>query len=84
LLKRINLKGYCSGSAQPQLTNASMENILVQLPNKDLIEDYNLIVVDLIEMADNLRIQNQKLKQSRDILLPRLMNGTLNITKNNI
>ena len=61
-----------------------MENILVQLPNKDLIEDYNLIVVDLIEMADNLRIQNQKLKQSRDILLPRLMNGTLNITKNNI
>ena len=78
-LKTINLKGYCSGSAQPQLTNASMDNILVQLPNKELIEDFNLIVVDTIEMADNLREQNQKLKESRDILLPRLMSGTINV-----
>lgn len=78
-LKTINLKRYCSGSAQPQLTNASMDNILVQLPNKELIEDFNLIVVDTIEMADNLREQNQKLKQSRDILLPRLMSGTINV-----
>ena len=78
-LKTINLKGYCSGSAQPQLTNASMDNILVQLPNKELIEDFNLIIVDTIEMADNLREQNQKLKQSRDILLPRLMSGTINV-----
>jgi type I restriction enzyme S subunit len=73
------LKGYCSGSAQPQLTNAAMDNINVVLPRKEIIVNYNDLVEININQADNLRLQNQKLKESRDILLPKLMNGTIDV-----
>jgi type I restriction enzyme S subunit len=78
-LKTINLKGYCSGSAQPQLTNAAMNNINVVLPSKESIKNYNDLVEINVTQADNLRLQNQKLKESRDILLPKLMNGSINV-----
>lgn len=80
-LRTINLKGYCSGSAQPQLTNAAMDNITVALPEKKLIESFNNLIEINITQADNLRLQNEKLKESRDILLPKLMNGTIKVSE---
>jgi type I restriction enzyme S subunit len=77
--KTLNLKSYCSGSAQPQLTNASMDNIMINLPKSDYVIRYNHICDKLIDQADNLRKSNQKLKESRDILLPRLMSGKINV-----
>jgi type I restriction enzyme S subunit len=77
LLKLAGLKSYCSGAAQPQLTNDAMKNLSVVLPSKNLIEQFNDIVMPSLEVADNLRVQNQNLREARDILLPRLMTGVI-------
>lgn len=76
-LKQLDLTRYCSGSAQPQLTNAAMMNVTVKLPSKNLLSLFSDFSNNNIEVADNLRIQNQLLKEARDILLPRLMSGMI-------
>lgn len=78
-LKSLNLKSYCSGSAQPQLTNASMNNLEMTLPSIDLIIDFKFKVFPIYDLIDKLYFQNQKLKEARDILLPRLMNRTIEV-----
>lgn len=78
-LKNLNLKSYCSGSAQPQLTNASMNNLEMTLPSIDLILDFKFKVFPIYDLIDKLYFQNQKLKEARDILLPRLMNRTIEV-----
>ena len=78
-LKMLNLKNYCSGSAQPQLTNASMKNIKGVFPNSKLVNFFKDKVSPMMEQADLLRIQNDRLKEARDILLPRLMNQTIEV-----
>jgi len=77
--KKLNLKSYCSGSAQPQLTNASMNNIDVLLPNINYILKFNDFGDNLIDLSDKLRNQNRLLKESRDILLSRLMSGRIEV-----
>ncbi|WP_452226478.1 restriction endonuclease subunit S [Lacinutrix cladophorae] len=78
-LKHLDLTRYCSGSAQPQLTNSAMMNIKVKVPSEDLLSYYSSFSNDLIMVSDNLRVQNQHLKEARDILLPRLMSGMINV-----
>ncbi len=76
-LETVGLINYCSGSAQPQLTNDAMKNIKIKLPDKELLIKFNNFAEPLIEVSDNLRNQNQLLKEARDILLPRLMTGMI-------
>jgi len=78
-LKTLNLTNYCSGSAQPQLTNASMNNIRSIFPNKEKVDLFSQKVSPILEQSDVLLKQNQKLKAARDILLPRLMNRTIEV-----
>ncbi|MGK7956598.1 MAG: restriction endonuclease subunit S [Crocosphaera sp.] len=49
------------------------------VPNHLLIDAYTNKICPIIFKIDNLIKQNQKLKQARDILLPRLMNGEINV-----
>jgi len=76
-LETVGLINYCSGSAQPQLTNDAMKNIKIKLPDEELLMRFNNFAEPLIDTADNLRNQNQLLKEARDILLPRLMTGMI-------
>lgn len=78
-LRVLDLTRYCSGSAQPQLTNSAMLNIKVKLPSMELLLKYKSISEDLIAITDDLKVQNQLLKEARDILLPRLMTGMIDV-----
>lgn len=49
------------------------------LPDKDNAVKFEMICKENYDMIKNLRLQNQNLKESRDILLSKLMNGTLNV-----
>lgn len=78
-LKRANLKSYCSGAAQPQLTNDSIKFLEIILPDTNLISQFDTICSPYLEIADKLRSKNTLLKEARDILLPRLMTGIIDV-----
>jgi type I restriction enzyme S subunit len=75
---------FATGATQVSLNNASLKKIKVLFPKLNLIELYSEIVNPLLEKCSLLRIQNQKLAQARDLLLPRLMNGTIDVSESNI
>jgi type I restriction enzyme S subunit len=78
-LKLLNLKNYCGGVAIPQLTNSALSNINILVPEKSVIVLFRNNINPIYNQIDLLYTQNQKLKEARDILLPRLMNRTIEL-----
>lgn len=50
---------------------------IVMVPTEQLMREFSNIGKSGFDQINSLRTQNQKLRQARDLLLPRLMNGEL-------
>ena len=70
---------FATGATQVSLNTASLKKIKVLFPTLNLVELYSEIVNPLLEECSLLRNQNQKLAQARDLLLPRLMSGSIGV-----
>ena len=78
--KQSYFEGVAQGSTgQTTLKVSLIEELEIQLAPKNIINHFNSIIKPLWEQMGILKNQNQKLKESRDILLPKLMNGTINV-----
>ncbi|HHX67287.1 MAG TPA: restriction endonuclease subunit S [Gallicola sp.] len=70
---------YTTGSAQPQITINNIKDIIIKIPDATILEDFNS-KCESIEIKYFLNIeQNETLEQLRDTLLPKLMNGEINL-----
>ena len=70
---------FATGATQVSLNDASLKKIKVLFPTLNLIELYSEVVNPLLEECSLLRSQNQRLAQARDLLLPRLMSGKIEV-----
>lgn len=71
------------GTATNNLNKTQFSNIDFLLPDKIHLKNYQSIVETLFNNIRELQIQNQKLAQLRDTLLPKLMSGELRIPLDN-
>ena len=71
---------YCTGATQMAITNQGIENIKVLFSSKSLIERFSEITFPFINLQIILRQKNQILRQARDLLLPRLISGELDVS----
>jgi type I restriction enzyme S subunit len=69
-----------SGSIFNSVTKKELVSQQVLFPSNELAYLFNSIAQSLDEQVKNLSIQNQKLMQARDELLPRLMSGRLDVS----
>lgn len=67
-----------SNAAQPNISPFDIEKIKV-LYNKDLVDEYNRRSTPFIKQILQLFRQNQNIAAQRDLLLPRLMSGKLEV-----
>jgi type I restriction enzyme S subunit len=74
----LNLLGN-SGSTMTNVNKSKFENIDVLMPSFEVLSQYHLIVKDNFEIILNLQQKNKNLKETRDLLLPKLIHGTLKI-----
>jgi len=80
IYRNLNLlTGGSKGSVVKYLTKDMIENFEIIYPRKELLGYYNEIQGPLQSKLEILLKQNQHLKTSRDILLPRLMNGKIKV-----
>jgi type I restriction enzyme S subunit len=68
---------YATGATQVSLNNESMKFIKMYEPPLDLIEKYGREELPSLELITSLKIQNEFLREARDLLLPRLMKGII-------
>lgn len=79
LIKTINFKNICTGSAQPQLTNNSISMLSAIVASDELVGRFCDVGDLLYEKIDNILKQNILLTQARDHLLPKLMSGEIEV-----
>ncbi len=82
------LKYYClqnefynftTGSAQPQITIANISDVNILIPNKGLMNKFSSICKNFDDIMLSLFVENKKLIEIRDTLLPKLMSGEIRI-----
>jgi len=70
-----------TGSAQPHIYPQHIAEMPIDVLNDDEVEKYNTLVEPLFKMIGNNKTENIKLSQLRDALLPKLMNGEIDLDK---
>jgi type I restriction enzyme S subunit len=77
--ERKNLNNKAIGAAQQNISVQKVKDHEIILPNQEIIELFTKKVEFVFSQKRVLGEQNQKLKEARDILLPRLMNRTIEV-----
>ena len=79
LLKKANLQTRHIGSGQPLLTQGILNSISINIPQKQTIEQFNDLLKPIFDQIFNNSRQNENLVSIRDTLLPKLMNGEIEV-----
>lgn len=74
-----NLMELVSGSAQPQITIANMSPVHILVPDANIHSFYKELVMSLYQKRYQNSCENKKLSKLRDTLLPKLLNGEIEI-----
>jgi type I restriction enzyme S subunit len=77
LLREMDLKQFNGGASVPTLDRKSVHRVDVLIPADTMLRAFDEFAADAFAQVKKLESQNQKLRQARDLLLPRLMNGEL-------
>lgn len=70
---------YASGSAQPQLPIKDMKRMKIIKANEKTMKRFTEMSADIYNQISLLIMKNQTLAKQRDMLLPRLMSGKLEV-----
>lgn len=73
------IQSIAGGSAQPQANAHILTEMSILIPEITLLEAFNKVAEPLFDKAEILSNQNSFLKQTRDLLLPRLISGKLRV-----
>ena len=68
-----------NGASQQFVGLTFMRNYKVLVPNDDILHCFGDKVRDMIRLKEQLNQKNQNLARQRDLLLPRLMSGKLEV-----
>jgi type I restriction enzyme, S subunit len=79
LLRALDLKQYDSGASNPTLNRNHIHGLPLIVPPASLVRDFDEIVRCMFNYQQMIRIKNNKLRQIRDLLLPRLISGQLDV-----
>jgi len=69
------LENHARGAAYPAVVAGDFERAEILVPRAPLVDAFNEQAEPLLSQTHTLRLQNQKLRAGRDLLLPRLMSG---------
>ena len=71
--------GLQVGVAQPHVYPRDLNRLRLLNAPDDLCVQFEQLVTPIFNLIKNLRLENQKLAQARDLLLPRLMSGSIEV-----
>jgi type I restriction enzyme S subunit len=77
--KRQLLSYAQKGSTREALTKEALSNFEITLPSPELVAHFGEIAECSFLQRETLALQNQKLRTARDLLLPKLMSGDIEV-----
>ena len=80
LFSLTNVRSIVTGAVQSKISQANLNNVSVVIPSKAELSTFNSIVQPIFSQIRNLRAESDRLTSTRDILLPRLMSGEIDVS----
>lgn len=80
LLSRVEeIRAFAGGSTYPEISKGKFREIGIIEPSSPVLEEFEQMISPMISQSRNLILQNQRLVHARDLLLPRLMSGEIEV-----
>lgn len=79
--KQTNIKGFVTGAVQPKINQANLNSIPMNIPTKNILSEFDVIIQPLFNLFIKNNNENQRLSEIRDSLLPKLMSGEIDMSK---
>lgn len=73
------ITGVVTGSAQPKISKGRLEKLKILVPDEKTIGEFNDLINPIFDEINLLQTQLLLLTKQRDLLLPRLMSGKLEV-----
>lgn len=68
-----------SGSSQPKLALYKIAELPLLLPTEDILREFHEHQESILALSHSLENKNENIKKQRDMLLPRLISGKINL-----
>lgn len=75
------INGITGGSAQPKFNKTDFKSLVINYPGDEQVIDFNNKVSPLLALISKLDEENKRLSSIRDIILPKLMSGELDVSE---
>ena len=67
------------GAAQPNMSGGQIESVPLLVPSGHILSLFESSVCDIAKLVDSLYFKNRNLRTTRDLLLPKLISGLLDV-----
>ena len=78
-LLSIRITPYITGSAQPKITQTNLNRIPILIPDQVTLGKIEQHIHAIFSLINRLNVRNASLRRTRDLLLPRLISGKLDV-----
>jgi len=76
---KSRLEAMGGGATMVNVNKGKFESLPIVIPSDSTLQEFHEVCNPIFLQIKNLLIQNQRLKTARDLLLPRLMNGEIEV-----
>lgn len=80
MLGTLNMQSIVTGAAQPKINQANLRNFEAVLPENEEAQVLSELLNPVLQQMLHHEQENEKLSELRDILLPQLMSGALDVS----
>ena len=81
LFSLTSVRSIVTGAVQPKISQANLNRVPVIIPSETELKTFDATIQPLFAQIRNLRAENDRLATTRDTLLPKLMNGELDVSE---
>jgi type I restriction enzyme, S subunit len=75
------LTNHARGAAYPAVTAEDFQNADVLLPSPAILDQFHDVVCPMLELKHRHMERNRNLRQTRDLLLPKLISGEIDVSE---
>ena len=76
-----HLVNHATGSAYPAVTSRDFESADILKPTNSLLTQFHETVAPMLGLSHQLTVRNNGLRQTRDLLLPKLISGEVDVSE---
>jgi type I restriction enzyme, S subunit len=80
LMREMDLTQYNGGASVPTLDRKAVHRVRILVPPKSLLIQFDEFATSIFQQISKLEVQVKKLREARDLLLPRLLSGELSVS----